>query len=648
LAAVILSSHYASVGCQPDARSRGATDDKDLAMLSNSFNVSSTRVRSSSAPPRLTVDSHKPAPTVAQARAAWNDALHAASPGLDDDLIQVLSLHAESDADTLDLRKFHEAFQHRPSADSPSSGKAKDLPALSALMEALAGLRNAKGQPTRTLLLPPGLSRLPGLSRDHAWLKHFKGVTQLIVPHFRGKGMDARVLSKLKLLDLGTIPPRDMTLRLPLGCEWHAEHADGGKVKHLSRAERGYQQVELAYRPLNFNCMIAKPGGGVYVCRNLSTEKLRWDAAQLFRAPMMEPVGNPFGDKASLAKIITPDVEAIAIGLSEMPKECYPVASGQWKDFVEHYFAQMARDGQTIAFALMETPSHVMRLIFDATNPANPVVDCWDPNFSDVNTVSHAPFEFRALFWDMARVLEPYFDKCNAAFNDAPHVRVIPVRHPLDPRLDIAVKASKRIVHLEFADLAHHPHPGTVKDMVAFAFEAPGLQEGLVEYFERASKPLDREACISLLTAWDEHGNSALHRAACKGHGQSFLMLVPALVAAVRHKHLTQDDVADIVSARGPMGTSMAYAFQMGRASVVKGMGNAVIELWRKGALSDRHVYHLLRATSDSGSSSIHTIDSKSVAKALKHTLQKAYKAGALSKEHFVELKNELKQLQRQ
>ena len=615
-------------------------------MLNTSVSINNTRVRSSSAPPRLTLDSHKEAPTVAQARAAWNEALHAASPGLDEDLIQVLSLHAESDADALDLSNFHDAFQHQPSAESPSSGKAKDLPALSALMEALAGLRNAKGQPTRTLVLPPGLNRLPGLSRGHTWLKHFKGVTQLIAPHFRGKGIDARVLPRLKLLELGTIPPRDMTLRLPRGCEWHAEHADGGKVKHLSHEEGGHQLVVLAYRPLNFNCMIAKPGGGVYVCRNLATEKIRWDAAQRFRAPMMEPVGNPFGDKASLAKVITPDVEAIAIGLSEMPKECYPVASGQWKNFVEHYFAQMARDGQTIAFALMETPSHVMRLIFDATNPAEPVVDCWDPNFSDVNTDSHAPFEFRSLFWDMDRVREPYFDKCNAPFNDAPHVRVIPVHHPLDPRQDIAAKASKRIVHLEFADLAHHPHPGTVKDMVAFAFDAPGLQEDLAEYFVRASTPLDHAACMSLLTALDEHGDSALHRAACKGNGQSFLMLVPALVAAVRHKHLTQDDVADIVSARGPMGTSMAYAFQMGRASVVKGMGNAAIELWRKGALSDKHVYHLLRATSDSGSSSINTIDSKSVAKALKHTLQKAYKAGALSKAHFIEMKTELKKLQ--
>jgi hypothetical protein len=394
----------------------------------------------------------------------------------------------------------------------------------------------------------------------------------------------------------------------------------------------------LQWRPLNFNGVIDRnTDKEKYVCRHLSIEKIR----QWGRAMFVEAGPDPMASAAGIEREITPDTEALFEALVHGPRSAHLVAHAHWPDFVRHQFEQMQREGRRVAIALMTTGSHAMALRFDATNPDQPRVECWDPNFTDITTTSDPPFDFRSMFHDFARVRDIYFGSDHSLHGPASFVKVTMIDHPLDPGLDVADRPRDSATSIAFAGLPETCHPTLVHDLIAFGHNPPDLAP-LAAAID--NQPLTREQCLGLLRALDPLARPSLHIAASRGHDRAIAAMVPLLLAACHKGLLNETDVRTVMEARVLKGTALGSAFTEGHAHVVTALGRAAQQLWREGALSPRTVFHLMRAANPSGASTIERIKDTRTAKALDASLKKLYRAGALTKEDYQELHKDAKE----
>ncbi|QIM53443.1 hypothetical protein [Hydrogenophaga crocea] len=584
---------------------------------------SSGRVRSLSSPTRLTHDSHVDASPLRADTAAqtWREALNTARGRLNEDLLQALDRCAHGDRGDLDLSEHRE-----PIARAGADGT------LERVLAACTGLRAARGYPLQTLVLPAGLRQLPG------WLRHVDTVTTLRVPHYRGRQLDARGLPGLRSLDLGAMVPRELELLLPKECAWSVQHPDGRKPASTETSGAQHRAVGLRFRPLNFNGLVARQdkADDPYVCRHLSMEKVRlWGRPRFLDDAPEDPMASITG----IQRTVTPDTEQLCADLDDRARQTHLVDRTLWRPFVEEQFRQMALEGRTTVVAMFQTETHSMALRFDASDPNNPGVECWDPNFTNVSTFSRAPFDFNALFWDFERVQPLYFRE-QKGFGVPPLVRVTPIDDPLFPEHSVVRRAADRSVSMAFANLPHSWHPHVVQTLVKHGLEPPGLQ-GLIGFIEH-TKPTPAQ-CRHLLTAADSHHFPALNMAAALGHGQAFAMMEPVLERAFQLKLLTEKDVLAILEARSTLGTAMNEAFRKGHADVVASLGGTAKRLWHKGALSQRSVYHLMRAANHERASTIDQIKDPRVAKRLERTLNKLLRAGALTREDHKDLVEEVR-----
>lgn len=590
---------------------------------------SSTRPRAASAPPRLASEPHNtPTDALNASRTRLRDALQRADGLIDADLLAHLARHAESGGGLLDLTPHHMALQ-------PSTAAARAE--LNEIMAALSTVCTARGAAPSTLVLPPGLRKLP------AWVQHFSATTELRIPHYLGRQLDARGLPGLRRLDLGETVPRHLLLRLPLGCELAVTHPDTRAPMVVNTPRDNHQQIQLKWRPLNFNGRVRRGAGeDKYVCRHLSLEKMRQWAEARLRPLFIEHAPDPMGSLSAIAQNMSPDTEELFAALDHRPRSAHLVAHRQWDDFARRQLEQMRRDGRPVATALMCTRTHVMALRFDITNPDEPHIECWDPNFTDIVTVSRAPFDFQALFHDWERVHEPYFGSEKQAFGPSPHVKVIAIDNPLDPAGSVAPDSARCEVSADFAGLPDAMHPTLARELIAHGI-SPLSETLLVQAIE--TLPLTRKQCLDLLLALDDHNYPALQVATTAGHGRAHTCVAQALLAAHRRGLIDEQGVRKVLEGSGTLGKALSVTFKKGPPAVVTDMGRALTLLHREGALSARSVYHLLRAANANRNSTIDQIRDIKVAKALDRTLKRLYRAGALSKEDYRELHAEAKEV---
>lgn len=592
---------------------------------------SDARPRALSAPAALGSRSRTAPPGDLDAtRTCLNDALQRADGLLPADLREHLTRYAQSGGDLLDLGA------HGPEMKALSAaGEA----AFDEVMAALSAVCAARGASPTSLALPPGLHKLPG------WAKHFGTVTELRVPHFHGKRLDARSLPGLRQLDLGETVPRALTLRVPTGCDLVVTHPDTKPAKVTTTLHRRYKQLQLKWRPLDFNCLVDRnEGKEKYVCRHLAMEKTRLWEDESLRWHVMEPSPDPLGSRSAIAQNVGSDTESLVAQLGHRPRKACLVAHSHWGDFARHQFEQMKREGRETAIALVATTSvHAMAIRFVARPPQAPCIELWDPNFTNISTFSEAPFDFEAMFHDFNRVKEVYFGTSKHAFGSAPHIKIILIDNPLDPLGSVAPTARQCAVSVAFAGLPQQLHPDLVREIIEHGFSDQGLEQ-LVQAIR--SEPLTREQCLALLTAADEHAFPALYRAVDLGHHRAHTATAKCLLVAFQRGLLSELDVRNVMMARGALKTALALAYSNGDHAVVTDLACATQQLFKQGALSQRSVYHLMRGAHNDRLSTIVLIKDLKTAVKLQKRLKELHASGALAREDYKELLNEAREVQ--
>ncbi len=121
-------------------------------------------------------------------------------------------------------------------------------------------------------------------------------------------------------------------------------------------------------------------------------------------------------------------------------------------------------------------------------------------------------------------------------------------------------------------------------------------------------------------------------------------VLKACLLVGVRRGLLTEKDTVGVLTAQTPLGkTALEIAFRNNHTEAVKAFGALVLDLAKRGLLSPKSVYQLMRAKTPAGLSQVSGIHSNKLATAFGDTIGKLYKSGALTKDAFQDLREELK-----
>lgn len=570
------------------------------------------------------------------------EALHQADGLIPHELLEKLTGFAAAGGKHLDLTDEGQFLRRLELSDL-----AIEAVALGGVMAALANVCATSDAAPTTLVLPPGLGRLPG------WVTHFGSINELHLPQFRGRQLDARGLKGLGQLHLGEMPPRELTICTPPGCQLTITHPDGRNPVLVTTERRQHRLVQLKWRALNFNGRIDRNHTkGVFVCRHLSLGKIRgWAEAGLMQL-LTEPMGSGEDvreDMAELVQNIPLDADDISNKLDHRPRRAYLVAHARWNDFALHQFSQMKQEGRASAVAfVVATSTHAMAMRFDASDPQRRRIELWDPNFTDISTFCHEPFKFEAMFVDFERIKQAYFGvgwigKNVQPLGTAQHIKIVMIDDPLDPAGSVASKRDSCDVSADFAGLPATAHPDLARELVEHGFCRRGMEQ-LVNAIE--TLPLTRDQCIALVTAADANQVPALNRAAEVGHGLAYSDTALLLRAAFRKNLLVETDVRAVLEGRGSFGTALASAYQSGNHAAVTDFARAARSLHKAGALSQRSVYHLVRAANADRAPTIHHIKDLKTAKSLEKALKKLLGAGALTKDDYKDLMSEVEDRQ--
>jgi hypothetical protein len=504
------------------------------------------------------------------------------------------------------------------------------------VMEAFGDICRHIEPPPRELSLPP-LKRLP------QWVTGLP-VQRLGMQGFFGRRLDVRTLPRLEHLDLGTVPTKRMTLRVPTHCVVAASHADGHPAKLMPQPADGHRLLRLRPRGLNFNGGARFKGTTVDIlCRHLSLTMLRaWKEFELRRAAF-DDLDSPLSWLGSLSAIqqnVSPESEAICKQLIDRPKEAHFVAEEEWDRFVHWQFDRMRREGKTTGYAMVSTNNHAMAIKFDASTPGQELIECFDPNFTTELVRSRAPFDMDTLFHKSARVRAAYLGTEDQAFGPAPHLRVTMIEDPFDLKGSIAAKRSQRSLSTGFARLPQRWHPAIVKELVEGGFV--DSLDTLPHWLDAAD--VTAEEFKTIVVSADAHGYSSLYQACEGGHAEVMPVLQDCLLVGARRKLLSEKDIVGILTAQTPLGrTALEAAFRDNHAETVKAFGSLVRDLAKKGLLSPKSVYQLMRAKTPAGLPQVHSIRSNKVATAFDDAIGKLYKSGALTKDDYKDLREELK-----
>lgn len=606
----------------------------------------SARARSTSAP---TQPVHlTQAARLASARSRWQESLRQAEGLIDKELLDALRDFESTGSRDLDLSAHGNVL-----LALGRSSTAKETAILEDVMTALASLCAENDLAPTSLVCPPGLRKLP------AWVAAFDTVIELRLPQFRGKELDARHLEALKLLDLGEMLPREMVIRTPPKCRFTVTHPDG-RLPTVQTVEReNHQRIQLKSRPLNFNGRIHRDSPNnpkdMFVCRHLSLGKLQTWAVHEPLQLAMEPSGVGPAVKEEVGELIRSiptDADEICSKLDHRPRQAFLVAHAQWGTFAHHQFAQMQRDGRAVATAfVVVTSCHAMAMRFDATEPNRPRIELWDPNFTAISTFSHEPFEFDAMFVDFELVNQSYFGVQGKGKNLQPlgtarHIKIVMIDDPLNPMGSVAPDLRSSSMSVEFAGLPGYAHPDMVRELVEHGVSRLGIEQ-VVKAIE--SLELTPAQCIALLTAADGHHIPALSRAMDTGHSLAFSDTALLLVAAFKRGLIKEADVKTVLEGFGPYGAALTEAYRSGHHAAVTDFVRAVTQLFKAGALKEpRLIYHLVRAANTSRSPTIHFVKDLKTAQCLEKGLRKLLKAGALKKEQYKDLLEELTDRQKE
>lgn len=504
------------------------------------------------------------------------------------------------------------------------------------VMEAIGDICRSIEPPPREMSLPP-LKALP------LWVTRLP-VQRLNMQGFFGKRLDVRSLHRLEHLDLGTVPTKRMTLRVPSYCVVAAVHADGHPAKLLAQSADDHRVLRLRPRGLNFNGGTRFKGTtNDILCRHLSLTMLRaWKEFE-WRTAVFDDLASPLSWLGSLSAIrqnVAPESEALCKQLIASPKDAHFVAEEEWDRFVHWQFDRMRREGKTTGYAMVSTNNHAMAIKFDASTPGQELIECFDPNFTTELVRSRAPFEMDTLFHKSARVRAAYLGAEDQAFGPAPHLRVTMIEDPFDLRGSIAAKRSQRSLTTGFARLPQHWHPAIAKELV---------EGGFVESLDSLPRWLDSadvtaEEFKAFVVSADAHGYSSLYLACEGGHAEVMPVLHDCLLVGTRRKLLSEKDIVGILTAQTRLGrTALEAAFRDNHAETVKAFGALVLDLAKKGFLSPKSVYQLMRAKTPAGLSQVSSIHANKVATTFDDAIGKLYKSGALTKDDYKDLREELK-----
>ncbi|CDN88855.1 ShET2/EspL2 family type III secretion system effector toxin [Hydrogenophaga intermedia] len=504
------------------------------------------------------------------------------------------------------------------------------------VMEAFGDICRDIEPPPQELLLPP-LKKLP------LWVNGLP-LQRLGMHGFFGQRLDARSLPRLQHLDLGTVPTKRMTLRVPTQCVVGAVHADGRAAKFMSQGADGHRVLRLRPRGLNFNGRATFKGTkDDILCRHLSLAMLSaWKEFE-WRPAVFDNLVSPLrwlGSFSAIQQNVSPESDALCQQLVERPKDAHFVAEEEWDRFVHWQFDRMRREGKTTGYAMVSTNNHAMAIKFDASTPGQELIECFDPNFTTELVRSRAPFEMDTLFHKSARVRAAYLGAEDQAFGPAPHLRVTMIENPFDLKGSIAAKRSQRSLTTGFARLPQHWHPAIVKELV---------EGGFVESLDSLPRWLDNadmtaEEFKAFVVSADAHGYSSLYLACEGGHAEVMPVLHDCLLVGARRKLLSEKDIVGILTAQTPLGrTALEAGFRDNHAETVKAFSTLVLDLAKKDLLSPKSVHQLMRAKTPTGLPQVVNIRSNKVACAYDTAIRKLYDADALTKDAYQDLREELK-----
>lgn len=504
------------------------------------------------------------------------------------------------------------------------------------VMEAFGNICREIEPPPKELLLPP-LEALP------PWVQDLHALQRLTVHGFFGRRMDLRPLTRLQHLDLGTIPTRRMTLRVPTHCVVEAVHADGHKATMTSEPADGHRVVQVRPRGLNFNGRAKfKETDLDILCRHLSLTVIRiWKEFEL-RPAVFDDLDQPLSWLGSLSAIrqnVPAEAEAMCKQLIKSPKEAHFVVEEEWDRFVQWQFERLRREGKTTGYAMVSTNNHAMAVKFDASTPGQECIECFDPNFTTELVRCQAPFEMDSLFRKSARVKAAYLGAKNRAFGPSAHLRVTLIDDPFDLKSSTAAKRSQRSLSTAFARLPQRWHPAIVKELVDDGFVE--ALAGLPQWLDTAE--LAAADFKALIASADAHGYPSLYLACEGGHAEVMPSLKECLLVGVRRGLLSEKDIVGLLTAGTPLGrTALEAAFRENHAETVKAFGAVVLALAKMGVLSPPSVYLLMRAKTPAGLSQVSSIGSNKVATAFDAAIRELYRADALAKNDYKDLREEL------
>lgn len=511
-------------------------------------------------------------------------------------------------------------------------------------------LMAAFGDICRNIEPPPRELSLPPLKRLPLWITGLP-VQRLGMHGFFGNKLDLRAMPRLQHLDLGTLPSKRMTLQVPNHCVVAAIHADGHPAKFITQAADDHRVFNLRPRGMNLNggTQVTDPDDPKkknkidVLCQHLSLAMIRiWKEFEL-RPAIFDDLASPLnwlGSFLAIRQNVPFKTEAICKQLIDRPKDAHFVAEEEWDRFVQWQFERMRREGKTTGYAMVSTNNHAMAIKFDASTPGKECIECFDPNFTTELVHSRRPFEMDTLFRKSARVRAAYLGTKDRPLGPAGHLRVTMIDDPFDPEGSIASKRSERSLSTAFARLPQRWHPSIVKELMEGGFVES--LDSLPLWLETADVTADEFKAY--VVSADAHGYPSLYLAFEAGHAEAMPVLKACLLVGVRRGLLTEKDIVGVLTAQTTVGkTALEIAFRNNHAEAVKAFGALVLDLAKRGLISPKSVYQLMRAKTGAGLCQVGSIRSNKVAAAFDDAIGKLYRSGALTKDDYKDLREELK-----
>lgn len=544
-------------------------------------------------------------------------------PG-DDKLLCALLLHAEYGEGALDLREHRSALRRAPDG----------------VMQALVADAHSRKAPVVRLVLPGSMRRLP------AWLNHFVHLKSLVLPGCRADRIDLSALAALEHLVVSDVRWPDQKLVLP--------HA--AVVIELDTPERficstesllsGAAVVQMCWRRYNHATQIAQTDVEIE-CRHIALKSLEiWAGLDWEHVPIdaMDPGSFTWiKNESQLSASVSLKIHTACRALAFRPARSHVVALACWQGFAMEMRERLLAKGKPCAFAMLNTVTHAMPVVFALNASQELIILTLDPNFTDQPVLCRPQDGIEALFVRWRECHGLYFARSGDVSEATLFVTINLVDDPRHPMRSTSSKHGE--VSLTFAGLPATWHAELVRQLMSTG-SAQGLDD-LAAFIAQGGLP-GHDVIKALWDGRDRgYGVPWAFGPASAGHAHVMSAWGQCLLTAFEKGLISAQQICNALSIGHHWETLLSRAMASNHRRFLFCFADVVQRLFAAKALKAHDVYQIFSLLGDADRHFSKVIHSAKVARALKTIWRSLREQGALSDAGYKNLRLFLKSVDR-